>query len=178
MSSLDDIIGKIIVKMLSNLTHFPNHLKLLQNTLETFSTFITGYSHLKTISQMPFIKNLMENHANAYFTFLSQSINDKQHMKLRIKYYTILGKILFQNEEYDLLTFMKPFDIKLKYMVTTLKANQNQSEEKYMNEYVTNVEMLLSILIDFEGILSVATTQTHYMKFFDWFFFDYFDLQI
>ncbi|EKE42849.1 hypothetical protein ENUP19_0080G0034 [Entamoeba nuttalli] len=169
IDKIEDIVGKIMQKISFNLTSFPRNTSLIDKTLDTFLLFVSSCSQSKFIASLPFTQQLMQNHANRYFDFLSQSTTNEELVKLRRKYYSILGKILFQDESCDFMQFMRPFDTKLKFLITSIQSGT------FNNDLVSNVDMLLSILIDLQGLLTVATTASQYIKFFEWFFFDYYE---
>ncbi|KAL7716869.1 Ran-binding protein [Entamoeba marina] len=170
ITKIEEVVFKIMTKIVFNLQKYPINTELIGKTLDSFLTFVSSCSQSKYIAELPVTKNLMIGHSSTVFEFLSKSTSDSQRTKLRRKLYSILGKLLFQEEKFDFVQFMRPFDTKIQYLIQSLGS--------FATDGANMVEMLLSVIIDLQGLFKVASTASQYLKLFEWFFFDYYEAVI
>lgn len=143
-----DVMEKIVGKIIHNFQFWPENMEIIRDSILVFNELAQGYSSGKLLLTLDPIKNLLLDHTQTSFPFLSYNCN----MKYRMLYYAGLGRLIFlDGSETTYQPFFQPF---INIMELLIKTNLSQSND------ITTV--LIGLFRDWRGIISSASSSSFY----------------
>jgi len=128
--------------------------KVIEQTLRLFSDLISGYGSGKLMMQLGICQKMIKFHDAKHYQFMNLPSN----FKLRTKYYSTMGRIIFTEMNLKMFNeFMKPFDEKFE-MLSKVSDFRREDVKK----------LGVGLFRDLRGLVNAIFTSKIYRIFFDW----------
>ncbi|KYQ93071.1 exportin 7 [Tieghemostelium lacteum] len=148
----------IIQKIGFNLKYWADESDMIKKSLDLFSDIANGQSTSQLLYDHKVTKDLLKSHDGKIFLFLEKPINTKN----RTKYYTILSKLLYTDENIHLFDeFIKSFQLTVNELLGVPTAEAFRTEE--------TKRKIIGLLRDLRGIISSTNSKRVFLLFFEWF---------
>ncbi|KAJ3441361.1 exportin [Anaeramoeba flamelloides] len=172
-SKYEQTILFIYLKIKNNLKKYSNDEHIIIRTLHLFDNFVDHYKAGKTLINFEEVDQLLKNHNTDNFPFLERFLS---HSKIRVKYYKIIGKLLFLGSKEMQFSetfnnFIQIFDDSFGQLNQYFNDLDQQKQQSGQYEHGEGICVkALSLVKDLRGIISKCKHDWKFIVFFDWFY--------